>query len=252
MAKLTLLEIVQDILSDMVSDEVNSIDDTIESQSVAQIVKSTYLDMITNRNWPHTRKLIQLDGLSNINLPVYLRLPTNLKELVTIEYDGRKIGNTSNSYRELKYKHPDEFLKLMSGRKSDADNVLIVTDPSGVKLNIINNKAPEWFTSFNDVEIVCDSYDASVDDTLKASKTNCIAYLIPAWERSNTAIPDLPIEAFPALLAEAKSSSFYTIKQMVNEKAEQKATRQNRWLARKAWRAHGGVRYDDYGRRGRK
>ena len=39
---------------------------------------------------------------------------------------------------------------------------------------------------------------------------------------------------------------------MVNEKAEQKATRQNRWLARKAWRAHGGVRYDDYGRRGRK
>lgn len=250
--KLTLLELVQDILSDMVSDEVNSIDDTIESQSVAQIVKTTYLDMITNRNWPHTRKLVQLDGLANINLPVYLKLPTNLKELVVIEYDCRKLGDTANSYRELKYKYPDEFLKIMSGRKSDDPNMAVITDPSGVKLNIFTNKAPEYFTSFNDVDIVCDSYDISIDDTLKSSKTNCVAYLIPSWERSDTAIPDLPIEAFPALLAEAKSTAFYTIKQMVNEKAEQKATRQSRWLARKAWRAHGGVRYDDYGRRGRK
>lgn len=250
--KLTLLELVQDILSDMVSDEVNSIDDTIESQSVAQIVKTTYLDMITNRNWPHTRKLVQLDGLANISLPVYLKLPTNLKELVVIEYDCRKLGDTANSYRGLKYKYPDEFLKIMSGRKSDDPNMAVITDPSGVKLNIFTNKAPEYFTSFNDVDIVCDSYDISVDDTLKSSKTNCVAYLIPSWERSDTAIPDLPIEAFPALLAEAKSTAFYTIKQMVNEKAEQKATRQNRWLARKAWRAHGGVRYDDYGRRGRK
>ncbi len=252
MAKLTLLEIVQDILSDMVSDEVNSIDDTIESQAVAQIVKTVYLDMITNRNWPHTRKLINLDSPGNLDLPTYLKLPTNLKELEVLEYDSRKLGDTYSSYRKLKYKYPDEFLHLVSGRKSDAPNTVVITDPSGVKLSILANKAPEYYTSFNDVDIVCDSYDVTVDDTLKSSKTNCIAFLIPDWERSNEAIPDLPIEAFSALVAEAKSTAFYTIKQMVNEKAEQKATRQNRWLARKAWRTHGGVRYDDYGRKGRR
>ncbi len=44
--KYTLLEIVQEILSDMDSDEVNSIDDTTESEQVATIVKSTYLSMM--------------------------------------------------------------------------------------------------------------------------------------------------------------------------------------------------------------
>jgi len=51
--KLTLLEIVQDIMNDMDGDEVNAISDTIESQQVAQIVKTTYLEMMANRNWPH-------------------------------------------------------------------------------------------------------------------------------------------------------------------------------------------------------
>jgi hypothetical protein len=41
MAKMTLLEIVQDILSDMDSDEVNSINDSVESLQLAQMIKST-------------------------------------------------------------------------------------------------------------------------------------------------------------------------------------------------------------------
>ena len=51
--KYTLLEIVQEILSDMDSDEVNSIDDTVESQQVASIVRSAYMAIMSNRNW-HT------------------------------------------------------------------------------------------------------------------------------------------------------------------------------------------------------
>ncbi len=38
MAKMTLLEIVQDIMSDMDSDEVSSINDSVESLQVAQHV----------------------------------------------------------------------------------------------------------------------------------------------------------------------------------------------------------------------
>jgi len=39
---------------------------------------------------------------------------------------------------------------------------------------------------------------------------------------------------------------------MANQKAEQKAGRQQRWLSRKAWRAKGGILYENYGRKGRK
>lgn len=42
MAKRTLLDIVQEILNDMDSDEVTSINDTIESLQVANIVRSCY------------------------------------------------------------------------------------------------------------------------------------------------------------------------------------------------------------------
>ena len=37
---MTLLDMVQDVLNDLDSDEVNDIDDTIEAQQIAQIIKS--------------------------------------------------------------------------------------------------------------------------------------------------------------------------------------------------------------------
>jgi hypothetical protein len=41
-AKMTLLEIVQDVLNDMDSDEVNSISDTVEATQIANICRSVY------------------------------------------------------------------------------------------------------------------------------------------------------------------------------------------------------------------
>jgi hypothetical protein len=249
MSKKTLLEIVQEILSDMVSDEVNSIDDTIESQGVASTVRSVYQAMVANRNWPHTKKMFQLESLGDVAKPIYMRMPERLKELVSISYDARKDGETSTQYKEIKYKDPEAFLRMCSRRKEELDNVVSYTDFSGVKLLAFNDRAPEYWTSFDDNYIVFDSYDVSVDDTLKSSKTACIAYFIPVWEHSNEAIPDLPSEAFPALIAEAKSTAFYDFKQMANEKEERRSVQQSRWLARKAWRAKGGVVYPNFGRK---
>ena len=48
MAKMTLLEITQDIMSDMDSDNVNSINDSVEALQVAQVVKTTYYNIISN------------------------------------------------------------------------------------------------------------------------------------------------------------------------------------------------------------
>jgi len=65
-------------------------------------------------------------------------------------------------------------------------------------------------------------------------------------------IPDIPEEAFMALVNEAKSVCMLRIKSTQDIKAEQESTRQQRWLSRKAWKVHGGIRYDNYGRRSRK
>ena len=65
--RMTLLEIVQDVLNDIDSDNVNSIRDTVESEQVAAIVKSCYFEMIGNRNWPHLKKLFQLEHSESIS-----------------------------------------------------------------------------------------------------------------------------------------------------------------------------------------
>lgn len=252
MSKMTLLEIVQDTLSDMVSDEVNSIDDTVEAQSVAAIAKSVYHSMLANRNWPHTRRLSQLEAIADIYRPNYMRLPPNIKEIVSIQYDVSGPTDVDPHYRTIRYITPDEFLRLVSSRKTSSSNVLVVGDDSGVPLNIFNDKAPEVYTSFDDVHVVFDAYDSAMGTTLKASSSSCVAFISPEWDRSNEAVPDLPVDAFPGYLAEVKSAAFYNIKQMTNQKAELTARSQRTWLSRKAWRVNGDILYSDYGRKGRR
>jgi hypothetical protein len=249
--KMTLLEIVQDVLNSLDSDNVNSISDTIESEQVAQIAKTCYFEIIGNRNWPHLRKLFQLESSGDLTKPNYLRIPETLKQLDFFRYEVEK-DNGSIDSKEIQFKHPDEFLKLVSRRNSTENRVDVITDLGGSKLLIYNNVAPSYWTSFDDYYIVTDSYDKAVDDTLKKEKTQCLGYLHPSWVHSDNAIPNLPPEAFPALLSEVKSTAFVEVKQMANQKAEQKTARQQRWLSRKAWRVEGGVRYEDYGRKGRR
>jgi len=249
--KMTLLELVQDILSDMDSDEVNSISDTAESEQVAQIVKSTFYAQMNTRNWPHTRKLIKLVASGDDSLPTHTKLADAVKELVSVRYNCVRAGETKRSYKDIKYKDPDDFLRITNRRNSDEANVDIIVDPTGVELLIVNNQAPTYLTSFDDVTIVFDSYDSAVDDTIQNSKIQAMGYVIPEWSTEDDFIPDLPDEAFTALLEEAKSRAFFKLKQTADSKAEQEAGRQNRWLSRKAWRVAGGVKYPSYGRKGK-
>lgn len=247
--KLTLLEYVQDIANDMDTDEVNSISDTFESEQIAQIVKSTYFAMMSNRNWPHLKKPIQLDGSTDLALPTHMYLKDDVKELVFINYDKARLGDTGKRYAATKWVEPDDFLRVLNNNNSSNDNVDVISDPSGIELLIVNNKAPDYYTSFDDNTVIFDSYDKEVDATLQGSKVQAQAYVMPTWTHDDDFIPDLPTEAVTALLEESKSRASMKLRQMPDQKAEQESQRQQRWLSRKAWEVKGGVRYPNYGRR---
>lgn len=236
--KSNLLDIVVDILSDMDGDFVNSINETDEATQVAQIVKSTYQAMMSNRNWPHTARIINLTPSTDNLLPTHMSLPDSVKELISVYYDVKKINETRLNYRQVRYLDPDDFLRYVNQRNSDDTNCDIILDPSGVKLMIMTNKAPDYYTSFDDVYMVFDSYDIAVDSTIQASKTQARAYTIPPFEMEDDFVPDLPDEAFSALIEEAKSKAMFKLKQTQDIKAEQEASRQQRWLSRKSWKVH--------------
>jgi hypothetical protein len=247
-SKMSLLEIVQDILNDLDSDEVNSIDDTIESTQVAQIVKATYQAMMSNRNWPHQKRLLALTPSGDNSLPTHVTMQEEVKEIVQVKYNVAKLTDGARRlYKTINWVEPDDFLRISNQRNTDDPNIDIIVD-NNIELLIVNNQAPRYYTSFNDNILIFDAYDNEVDDTIQASKMQVTAYVMLEWVHTDDAIPDLPAEAFTALLEEAKSRCFVKLKQQADPTASTEARRQQAWLARKAWRAAGGVKLPDYGR----
>lgn len=252
MSKMTLLEIVSDILNDLNADNVNTIDDTIESQQVAQIVKSTYFALMHIRNWKGNQQLLPLIASGDDALPTHVTLPENLSELVFVNYDCRLATDTRKVYRNVRYVYPDEFLRRQNQYDDTVDYVDVIQDPTGVELLIRNDMPPTYWTSFDDKVLVFDSYNKEIEDTIQSNKIQAMGFVTPDWQMTDTFIPVLPEEAFTLLLEESKSRASLKINQQADQKAEQEAGRQNRWLAGKQWRAHKGERTPNYGRRGRK
>lgn len=253
MAKMTLIEIVTDIINDIDGDYIESINDTEESEQVAAIVRATYRSMMSNRNWPHTKRLLEITAASDSSKPVYMSIEDDLKELVLINYDMAKEGSDRKYYQEVKYIDNDDFLRLCNNRNNTASNVDVIVDDSGVELLILNDKNPEYYTSFNDEDIVFDSYDGDINATLVANKTQAVGYVIPSFELTDTHVPDLPDEAFAFLVEECKSKASLKLRQVADEKSEQEAGRQGRWLSRKSWRVAEKDSFPNYGRnRGRR
>lgn len=254
--KMTLLEYVIDIMNDMDSDLVNSIFDTFESEQVAQIVKSSYFAMMSNRNWPHLKRPVRISASGNPNRPTELVVQDYIKELVMLNYDCSKSGSGRTDYREVKWIESDDFLRhtnLRDVSKPEVEQTYVGDGGSrSITYNIYTDRAPSYFTSFDDKTLTFDSYDSSVDSTLQLNKTQAIAYVMPEWEHVDGHIPDLPEEAVTALLEESKSRAMFKLKQMQDLKAESEANKQQRWLSRKAWRVNGGIKYPNYGRKGRK
>jgi hypothetical protein len=252
MAKLTLLDIVQDILSDMDSDTVNSISDSVESLQVAQIVKTTFFEIITEGEWPHLAELFQITASGDNSLPTHMTLPENVRYVEWVTYNKRTASDTKDEYVDVRYKEPAEFMAHINRRDSSLASVTTITDPTLVKLLIINDTAPTYYTSFNNDVLVFDSYDSGVDSTIQSAKIQCYGYREPVFTILDNFIPDLPSKAFPYLLSEAKSVCFNVLKQAANPKEEQRSTRQRRRLSQDRWRLAGGITYPNYGRRGKK
>ena len=250
MSKLTLLDMVQDILSDLDSDEVNSINDTVEAQQVASRIQTTFFDIIGNRNWPHLKSTLQIDSSNDLTKPTHLVLPENIKELTYFGYDVRKVTDVRTRYEKIRYVEPQEFLIRTNPRNDNNSNVIVVVDE--VDLLILNDRAPTFWTSFNDTEMVLDAFDSAVDDTIKTDKTQAVAYLSPTFSLVDDFVANLPVEAFPAFLSKAKTACFNILKQEFNQLENDESMRQQRWLSRKAWKAHASKIYPDYGRRSAK
>lgn len=225
--KMTLLEMVQDILSAMESDDVNSISDTPEGMMVARVIRRVYFESIGTWSTPAlVTAFFPLQGLSDVTKPTYMQLPDTIDEIYWLRYNAQEAGDTTAKWKELKYCEPEAFFTML-GRRNLADaNVVSYDSIDGVPLYIVNDEAPTYYTVTANRYIICDAFDSAVDATLQSAKTVAGGRKIPTFTMSDNFTPDLDANLFPYLLNEALAVCFVEIKQTANPKAEQASRRQ--------------------------
>jgi len=113
MAELTLLQMTQNILSALDSDEVNSISDTVESMQVARIIQNKYYDLTTRGDLPEQQILLQLEASGDATKPVLMLVPATTSKIEWIKY----FDSNPNASQQI-----DQFGSFSHGVNTDLES----------------------------------------------------------------------------------------------------------------------------------
>lgn len=256
MAKQTLLQLTQDILSSLDSDQVNSISDTVESLQVANLVKNKYYDIISRGNLPAQKVLLQLTASTDPDRPTLMYVPAGVTDIEWIKYfdsnpdDSQEqsqfgayshgvnedlvsstdpSGITLPGYKYVTILGIDQFLDMINRFNNTDSNVVSYSfQEGGVNFTLYfkDDIQPKYCTVIENTYILFDSYDSGFDTTLQESKTMVYGTKVTPFVMEDSFIPDIDDEQFSLLLNEVKSLAFYELKQMPHPKADQEIRRQ--------------------------
>ena len=204
MAK-TLLRTVQDILSAMDSDEVNSISDTIESEQVAMCVETVYNQMVSEYDLPAKTKVIRPGATDDYtNGKTRLFLDDDDLTLSYLEYDSRTSASAAPNYKRITMLSNDEFLDRVKNLDSSDSNKEEQTWPNSTfKFAVYTDRAPSYGTLVEESIIVLDAYDSDLDSSILNAKTLAEGQTDGTFQRADDALIDLPKELYTGLLVNA-------------------------------------------------
>jgi len=209
MAKATLLEIVQDILSDADSDNVNSIQDTVEAEQCARVVRDVHDQIVDGHDLEYTQSIKALTA-TGASTPNVMERPSGFHSLEFIKYDKRTATGNPQNFEYVDYLEVDDFLELVHSRStSDSDTDGITLD-SGLVIPVKNDKAPQYYTIMDSgsTEIVFDSYNSDLETNLQASKSLAYGTVRPTLTLSDTATMTLPEHLETLVKREARAIFF--------------------------------------------
>lgn len=226
---MTLLDIVQEILSSMDSDEVNSITDTTEAMQVAVVVRRAYLDLAHRLNLPEQFDLFRLTASGDNDLPTVMFRPASVDQLLWIKYDKRLEDDDPPSYKDITYMEPKTFFDRMHMMNEDDTVISSSAFPvDGVDFTILyfNDRHPNYWTSLDDYTILFDAHKLDIDTTLQSSKTQCYGLKNEDFELEDEYEPPLDGQQFSLLVNDAKALAWAELKQTSHDRAEREAKRQ--------------------------
>jgi len=238
--KFTLLDMVQEILGAMQSEEVNSIDDTTEAYDVAKLIRSVYYDLAIELSLPEHEGLFELNASGDPDKPTLMTVPETVSLLRSVRYNNQATGDENSRYEDVAFMPFDAFYEMQRGyiNQEDAEVGELAFTSNGETFEVMykSDKHPQWFTTIDDHTLIFDSYDAAEDTTLQKSKTMCMGVILPTFSLVDSFTPDLDPTQFSLLKNRAKVRAFAEFKQLNNAEAIKETrnqkikTQKNKWL----------------------
>lgn len=226
--KYTLLELTQSVLRSIKGEAVNSLSDTQESLDVADIIKECYFTIVSGTDLPETKDFFELDATGGATTPILMAMPEEAYSMEWLEYNCIDDGETESNWKQLTYLQPLDFLKRTDALDTSETNVDSVTLPfNGINVVVKyrNDKAPDYFTSGDDNQIIFDSYIVAIEANLQKSKTRAYGICNITWEVNDEFTPNLDAHQFQLLLKEAKAMAWQELKMTDNVAAVRSARR---------------------------
>lgn len=219
---------VQDVLSSMDSDEVNSISDNIEAMQVARVIRACFFDIASNE-LPEFSTLFQLTASGDSTKPVMMTRPSDVHSLIALKYNKATEDDTDPNFITLTPLSIEEFFKRTHMLNLSEDYVSSMThtiDGDDFTFLYRTDKAPDWYTCIDDHTFFFDSYDSDVDTTLQKTKTWCLGEKETTFLLEDDYEIDLDERQHVWLLNEAKALAYQELKQQTHAYAERAAKRQ--------------------------
>lgn len=223
--KMSLLQMVQSVLSLGYSDPANSISDTDEAMQVALLIRDVYLDIMSRSEYPHKTGIVELESSLDTSKPTVMTLPIDVESVESISYDRYAPSITpavkEHVFKELKYMEINDFTRYVQNYSPLSDRTQYIKNGS-YKYYCLTDTEPTYYTTTDRRTFYFDSYNKKVETTLQSSKTIVVVKQAAEFIMEDSFVPVMPIEAFPYLLSEVKSQ-YFAVNKEANPKLEQQA-----------------------------
>lgn len=253
MAKRTILQLVQQLGEAIGSDEIDTLNETIEASEIATILEQTVTEVISRKRWEFIKdrvRQLQLRSAGSTQLNT-LAIPIDVTRVNCLRY--RDTNNTDvTTFIDLQYMQPCDFIDFVQARNSSDANITAIANDDGVLINVLTDNAPTRWTSFDEENITFDAYDASVGTGNLIADSVIIADIVPVIDYTDPdATLKVPERMETLIYNEALSTCAIRLRQTVDPKAERVARRQHVSLRENEHITNKDTQERTYGRRSR-
>lgn len=233
----TVLQYVQNCLSIMDSDAIDSINDTAESVQIATLLADVYDELIHRQEWDFLKGPIALQSLVDTTQPTTVSIPQDVAYVGWVWYDVSAPTDGGPNKRKMTYVDPAEFIERY-GSGLPAPNRQSITITQGTEGAIIqfyvrNDVNPTHYTCFDDQHIIFDAFNSAFETTVQSTKISAFGLTNPQFTVSDDFVPKLPEHMVPLLQHSLNAAASLLFKQQASAPDEKRVARQTASARRK-------------------